>query len=294
MSLPDVDTSYEPYAEEPIYVAVNQALVDSIDLDRVERIADLACGTGLLSGLLLERKPALSICCIDLDPQQIAIARRKLGARHRIAEDLTEWRSGGPGSVHLRVGDAGRLPFEDGEIDLVVMGNAIHMMPDRAAFLAEVRRILRPGGAFAFNSAFFVGTLASGTEPFYTEWLKQALVRLEEMNQERRAQGLPPVPRQRGTTGRAFSKGWLTPEAWQEEFERAGFRVARNFKRAMPITREGLKRVAGYGGMAEVLMSGYPVEVSSVCLQAGADTAFAAAGLTEVLRYWLEISAVRV
>ena len=84
MSLPDVDTSYEPYADDPIYVAVNQALVDTIDLQDIERVADLACGTGLLTGLLFERKPAVAVCDIDLDPQQIEIARRKLGARRRI------------------------------------------------------------------------------------------------------------------------------------------------------------------------------------------------------------------
>ena len=45
--------------------------------------------------------------------------------------------------------------------------------------------------------------------------------------------------------------------------------------------------------MAEVLMSGYPLEVSSACLQAGADAAFAAFGMDEVSRFWLEITAVR-
>jgi ubiquinone/menaquinone biosynthesis C-methylase UbiE len=293
MSLPGVDTSYEPYADDPIYVAVNQALVDTIDLQDVERVADLACGTGLLTGLLFERKPAVAVCDIDLDPQQIDIARRKLGARRRIVADLQEWRTNGVGAVHLRVGNAQQLPFADGEIDLVMIANAIHMMTERQAFLAEVRRVLGPRGAFVFNSAFFVGTLAPGTEPFYTEWLKQAVARLDEMNETRAKQGLPPITRRRGTTGRAFSKGWLSPEHWQDALEQAGFVVKRNFKRAMPISREGLKRVAAYGGMAEVLMSGYPLEVSSACLQAGADAAFAAFGMDEVSRYWLEITAVR-
>ena len=47
------------------------------------------------------------------------------------------------------------LPFEDGSIDVVVIGNAIHLMPDRDLFLRNVARVLRPGGAFAiydFNS----------------------------------------------------------------------------------------------------------------------------------------------
>lgn len=291
MTLTDVDTSYEPYADDPIYVAVNQALVDTLALDGVRRVADLACGTGLLTGLLFDRKPDLAVCSIDLDPQQIDIARRKLGAVRRLASDLQDWRANGPGSVCLRVHSAMDLPFKDGEVDLVVIANAIHMMPDRAAFLTEVRRALAPGGAFAFNSAFFVGTLAPGTEPLYTEWLKRAVAHLEELNQERARQGLPPVARRRGMAGRAFSKGWLTPDGWQVALEAAGFRVERNYMRAMPITREGLKRVAAYGGMAEVLMSGYPVEVSSVCLAAGAEAAFDALGLEEIPRYWLEITA---
>jgi hypothetical protein len=47
MGAQEVDTSYEPHAADPIYVAVNQALVDTIDLAKVARVADLACGTGL-------------------------------------------------------------------------------------------------------------------------------------------------------------------------------------------------------------------------------------------------------
>jgi ubiquinone/menaquinone biosynthesis C-methylase UbiE len=291
MGQSEVDTTYERYADDPIYIAVNQALVDSIDLAGVARVADLACGTGLISDLLFQRQAGLAICCIDLDPQQIAIARRKLGARHRIVGDLDAWRADGPSAVHLRTASAAQLPFADAEIDLVVMANAIHMMADRRAFLSEVKRVLAPGGAFVFNSAFFVGTLAPGTEPLYTEWLKQAIVRLGELNQQRAQQGLPPIPRRRGTAGPAFSKEWLTPEAWQQELHAVGFRVERNFTREMFISREGLKRVGAYGGMAEVLMSGYPVEVASQCLAAGAEAAFDAFGVVEIRRNWLEITA---
>jgi ubiquinone/menaquinone biosynthesis C-methylase UbiE len=294
MNSPDVDTGYEPYSEDPDYIAVNRALVNSIDLDGVERVADLACGTGLLCGLLIERKPSLAVCGIDLDPHQIEIARRKLAAHCRIADDLAEWRASGAGAAHLRVENVEQLPFADCEIDLVLMGNAIHLIADRASFLVEARRVLVPGGALAFNSVFFVGTFAAGTEPLYTEWLKQALARLEQMNQERARQGLPPVPRRRGQVGPAFSKGWLSPEVWQAELEEAGFRVELNSKRETRITRNGLKLVGAYGGLAKVLMSGYPVEVSSVCLQAGAEAAFDALGLTEVPRYWLEMTAVRI
>ncbi len=48
--------------------------------------------------------------------------------------------------VGLRVADAERLPYGDGELDLVVGHAFLHHLPDPRAFLAECRRVLRPGG----------------------------------------------------------------------------------------------------------------------------------------------------
>jgi SAM-dependent methyltransferase len=291
MSLIEVNTTYEPYSENAEYVGATESLLDTLSLDGVERVADLACGTGLLSGILFGRKPDLAICGVDLDAEQIGIARRKLG---RVEDDLAAWRRNGTGKIHLRVGSADDLGFlNDKEVDLVVMGNAIHLMPNKAGHLAEVARVLRPGGRFAFNSVFFNGTFPSGTEPVYAEWMKQSVIYLAELNAERAGRGEPPVPRERGTGGRAFSKGWLSPEGWQAALQDAGFNVERTHLRQVPITREGLKLVGAYGGLATVLMSGYPVEVASLCLQVGADRAFDLLGIEEVGRHWLEMTAVR-
>lgn len=43
-------------------------------------------------------------------------------------------------------GDATRLPLADGAVDAVVVVDALHHMPDHPAVLAEVARVLRPGG----------------------------------------------------------------------------------------------------------------------------------------------------
>lgn len=291
-----VDTTYESYAQDNHYVEVNRQLVQEIDLDGVSRVADLACGTGLLSGMLLERKPDLAICGIDLDPVQIQLSTATLtDAGATFYGDLDSWRaaaSSGQGGVHLRVDSAMELPFNDGEIDLVVMGNAIHMMPDRPAFLREVARILRPGGRFVFNSVFYAGTFVEGSEPVFTEMMKEAVLAMNEVNAERKAAGQPPVPRKRGTVKRAFQQTeWVSEQGWADAVGKAGFSVTMSRQTPVSISQHGLELVGSYGGLAEVLMSGYPIEIASECMQKGVARAFSNLGITEVPRNWLEVTA---
>ena len=293
MHVRDVNTSYEAYTDHEEYISANRPLVESIDLSRIEVVADLACGAGMFSNLLFECKPSLKICGIDLDQEQIDISTRKFGRRGILCPDLESWRKNGAGQILLRTGSADDLPFADGEIDLVVMGNAIHLMPDKDRFLAEVARVLRPGGTFVFNSVFFVGTFVPGTEALFTEWIKEAVLVLEEINKERAQAGQPPVVRERNKGGRAFAKDWLSEDGWRAKLEEAGFANVRTGTRAKPITRTSLRLVAPYSGLATVLMSGYPLEISSVCLAEGADRAFDRLGINEVPRLLLEVSAAR-
>lgn len=73
----------------------------------------------------------------------------------------------------------------------------------------------------------------------------------------------------------------------------AGLGVITSSDRPVPIARHGLELVGSYGGLAEVLMSGYPVEIASLCLQRGAARAFDRLGIAEVPRNWLEVTARR-
>ncbi|WP_372605196.1 class I SAM-dependent methyltransferase [Actibacterium sp.] len=291
-----VDTTYEPYSEDEGYISANEALMATLDLSDVRRVADLACGTGLMSQQLLKRKPNLAICGIDLDAAQIEIAGRKYAGMGVPVGSLEDWRAAGEaesGAVHLRVQSAMELPFADDEIDLVVIGNAIHMMPNKQDFVKEVARVLRPGGHLVFNSVFYVGTFPPGSEAVFTEWMKEATLVLFEMNDARKAAGQAPIPRQRGKGTKAFSKGWLSAEEWAAMLEDAGFDITRVNHRNVPISREGLALVGAYGGLAEVLMSGYPVDIASTCLQEAAGRAFDNLGITEVPRNWLEMTARR-
>ena len=54
-------------------------------------------------------------------------------------------------AVESHLMDAAALKFPDATFDLVVAGFVMHILPDPVATVAEVRRVLRPGGRFAFT-----------------------------------------------------------------------------------------------------------------------------------------------
>jgi ubiquinone/menaquinone biosynthesis C-methylase UbiE len=289
-----VSATYEPYSQEPEYVDANRAMLETLSLEDTTRVLDLACGTGLLSDLLLQIRPGLAINGVDLSSESLDIGRRLFAEQGILAADqaaLDRSLESRESAILLEEGSADELRFDDDTFDLAMMGNAIHLMPDKPAFINGVHRVLKPDAPFVFNSVFFSGTFAEGTEKLYSEWMKEAFVLLMKKNTERIAAGQKPFARKRGLHGKAFDKGWMSPEEWQALLQNCGFRVVRTFKRPVAITRRGLQLVGAYGGLAEVLMSGYPVEVASECLQEASGIAFDKLGLNEVERYWLEIEA---
>jgi SAM-dependent methyltransferase len=64
-------------------------------------------------------------------------------------------------------------------VDAVVFCNGIHYIEDKKGLLEEVYRTLKPGGIFAFNSAFFDGTSPPETQKYYRRWMLKALRKLK-------------------------------------------------------------------------------------------------------------------
>ncbi len=95
---------------------------------------DLACGTGDLAFLLARRYPGGRVVGVDLTAPMLDIAR----ARNRL-----------PNVGFLRQ-DLCALSFRDESVDIVTGGYALRNAPDLPLALAEIRRILRPGGTAAF------------------------------------------------------------------------------------------------------------------------------------------------
>jgi SAM-dependent methyltransferase len=96
-------------------------------------ILDLPCGGGLaFRGLRPEQ--AVRYVAADLSPVMLARARGQAERR-----GLTQ--------VEFVEADVESLPFGDAEFDLCVTYNSLHCFPDPPAALAEMARVLRPGGA---------------------------------------------------------------------------------------------------------------------------------------------------
>ena len=114
--------------------AWKQALVAALpDLPRPVCV-DLACGTGDVAFLLAGHYPGGVVTGVDLSVPMLAIARE----RNRMA------------NVRFERGDLCDLPFPDGSADVVTGSYALRNAPDLRKAVAEVHRVLSPGGVAAF------------------------------------------------------------------------------------------------------------------------------------------------
>ncbi|MEU0684897.1 class I SAM-dependent methyltransferase [Streptomyces albogriseolus] len=105
------------------------------------RAVEIGCGSGYGTRMILDRFRAARVDAIDLDEGMVAKARRRLVDR--------------PGRVRLAVGDATdlRAAFgaEDDTYDAAFDFAIIHHIPDWRSAVAEIARVLKPGGVFVFD-----------------------------------------------------------------------------------------------------------------------------------------------
>ena len=102
------------------------------------RVLEVGCGRGVGTEIILERFEAGEVQAFDLDPDMVRLARARLA---RYSSDR----------VRLFVGDAENIEATDESFDAVVDFGIIHHCPNWQRAVAEVRRVLRPGGKFFFE-----------------------------------------------------------------------------------------------------------------------------------------------
>ncbi len=91
-----------------------------------ERILDLGCGDGQLTARIAATGAA--VVGLDASPPMAAAARSR--------------------GIQVEEGSAERMPYPDRTFDAVFSNAALHWVRDQDAMLAEVRRVLKPGGRF--------------------------------------------------------------------------------------------------------------------------------------------------
>lgn len=111
------------------------------------RVLDCGCGPGSITVGLAKAVEPGEVVGIDLEPTQLDLARAH--AAERAATN-----------VRFEVGNICALPLPDGEFDAVFGHTILMQFQDPMPALAEVRRVLRPGGVAAFREPIFSSNLA--------------------------------------------------------------------------------------------------------------------------------------
>jgi demethylmenaquinone methyltransferase / 2-methoxy-6-polyprenyl-1,4-benzoquinol methylase len=124
----------------PVYDAMNHVMTAGLDrrwrtlaaraaVRPGDRVLDACCGTGDLA--LAARRAGGEVTGLDFSERMLERARRKSGDVRWVSGDLLS------------------LPFEDGSFDAATVGFGVRNLDDLERGLAELRRVLRPGGRLA-------------------------------------------------------------------------------------------------------------------------------------------------
>ncbi len=131
--------NYERHFVPAIAIPVSGDLLRTADLQPGERVLDVACGTGLIARLAAARiGPTGSVTGIDIAPDMIDVAK------------ATPAPSGPP--IEWHESDANSLPAPDDSYDVVLCQMGLMFMEDRPGALAEMARVLAPGGRLVVNT----------------------------------------------------------------------------------------------------------------------------------------------
>jgi arsenite methyltransferase len=97
-------------------------------------VVDIGCGAGT-DLLLAARRTGLTGRAIGVDMTEAMRQRAIQGAA-----------ACGLNNVEVRSGDATRLPVDDGAVDVVISNGVLNLVPEKERAVAEIARVLRPGG----------------------------------------------------------------------------------------------------------------------------------------------------
>jgi ubiquinone/menaquinone biosynthesis C-methylase UbiE len=174
-------------------------------------VLDLGCGTGIN---LMEAARAIGPCRrlhgVDLAVGMIHEARRKAAV------------AGVPAT--FEVGDAEDLALEDGSFDLVICNSVYHWFSNRSRAVAEMSRVLRPGGQVLINCI---------ADPNFHEWVRVVDEVYRRLFHQRRS-WLPPLPTPAELMGHLRAAG-LTIQHLDYEVESVPLHDVGAFLRTMTV-----------------------------------------------------------
>jgi demethylmenaquinone methyltransferase/2-methoxy-6-polyprenyl-1,4-benzoquinol methylase len=162
LSAPEVRSMFDRIA--PVYDLMNRVMTAGLDrrwrratvaavVHPGDRVLDACCGTGDLAVAALEAG-AREVVGLDFSTRMLERARAK--------QQTVTWLDG----------DVLDMPFADGSFDSATVGFGVRNVPDLAAALVELRRVLRTGGRLGILE---ITTPAGVLAPFYRLWFDRVV-----------------------------------------------------------------------------------------------------------------------
>jgi ubiquinone/menaquinone biosynthesis C-methylase UbiE len=136
-----------PYAlawivDNPLRRRYMDRVLDRIGIRPGERVLELGPGPGAFTVRAARRaEPGGSLVAVDIQPKMIAALEQRV-----LQAGLT--------NVEARVASAYELPMEDESVDRAFLVTVLPEIPDRGRALAELRRVLKPGGVLSITEEF--------------------------------------------------------------------------------------------------------------------------------------------
>ncbi len=255
--------SFTPFTRHPFFTEVNRWIVERVIEPGRRVFVDLGCGPGAVTKLIVDRLQGTSDArVIGIDPSASALDRARAAVSSRVAEFMQ--------------GSAEWLSRLVPSADAVIFCNAIHLVPDKARVIAEIRKVLKRGGVLAFNTTFFSGAYVEGTSGFWRRWIVRSVQVLRERAIEVKH------------TAKTTAMQWLSPKDYATICEQAGFRPPAIELVPVMMTAESLQDIGRFSLFIEGALPGVPLEEGSEALQEGLRRTMDELGVTSVPRNWLE------
>ena len=263
------DYSFSTFSKNEFYSQLNARLVDMAEVGSDLRVVDLACGTGGVTRLILERiNRTRDTVVIALDHSQTAL-KAAMEDLKDISDNAVRYVQSGVENVSEAVKDS---------VDTVVFCNAIHYLPDKDRVVHDISAALRTGGKFAFNTSFYEGGQHEESSAFYSKWMFKAIRIL------RKEYGLKP-----NRAVKVESRRQLTPEEYSNLLERNGLTILKQKVDTVQVPIEGWLDISTFSDFIAGTMPGVPMNEASAALQEG----IRQLNVTHVPRKWLDIIAVK-
>jgi SAM-dependent methyltransferase len=134
--------SFSWLVNNPIRRRYMRPILDRVGLRPGERVLELGPGPGAFTVDAAQRvEPEGRLVVVDIQPEMIAQVERRV-------------RAAGLANIEVHVASAYDLPLADASVDRAFLITVLPEIPDRARALAELRRVLKPGGVLSITEEF--------------------------------------------------------------------------------------------------------------------------------------------